>query len=610
MAHPLNPYYDDKLKSVIVALPGKPGVYQYFDTEGKILYVGKAKNLKKRVASYFTKDQNDSGKTRVLVKKIYDIKYIVVETELDALLLENNLIKKHQPRYNVMLKDDKTFPWICVKNEPFPRVFPTRNPVQDGSKYFGPYANVKMMNTLLDLVRKIFKLRTCKYNLSQENIQAGKFKVCLEYHIGNCKGPCEGLQDEQEYNESIRQIKKILRGDINGVIRRLREQMNKHAVKMEFEQAQVYKEKIEILEKYQSRSTVVNPAIRNADVVTYDQDEKVFYANYLRVINGAIVQSHTMEMKKKLDESPKELLELAITEFRQRFESDAKEVYLPEEVEMELPGVKFFIPQRGDKKSLIELSERNVKYYRKDKEKQKELVDPGRHTRRIMETMRKDLRMKQQPRHIECFDNSNMQGNFPVAAMVVFKDGKPEKKSYRHYNIKTVDGPDDYASMEEVVYRRYKRLRDEDMPLPQLIIIDGGKGQLSAAVKSLDKLALRGKIAIIGIAKRLEEIYFPGDSIPIYIDKRSESLKIIQRARDEAHRFGITHYRNRHKKTMKKSELSAIKGIGEKTAQKLLQKFKSVKKVKEASEEELIKAVGKQKAGIIRDYFNSANSGI
>ena len=604
MPHPLNPYYNDRLKAQISALPGKPGVYQYYDYEGKMIYVGKAKNLHKRVMSYFTKDQDNQGKTRVLVKKIYDISYIVVETELDALLLENNLIKKHQPRYNVLLKDDKTFPWICIKNEPFPRVFSTRNPVRDGSKYFGPYANVKMMNTLLELIRKTFKLRTCKYNLTKENIDNGKFKVCLEYHLGNCKGPCEGLQDEAEYNESIRQIKKILKGDITGVLKSLKEQMNHHAERMEFEQAQLYKEKIDTLEKYQSRSTVVNPSIKNAEVITYDEDENVFYANYLRIINGAIVQSHTIELKKKLEESPKELLTLAITEFRQRFESNAKEIYLPEPVDMDFLDVRIIVPQRGDKKRLIELSQRNVKYYKKDKEKQKELVDPKRHTKRIMEKMRKDLRMKEQPAHIECFDNSNMQGNYPVAAMVVFRNGKPEKRSYRHYNIKTVEGPDDYASMTEVVYRRYKRLLEEQKPLPQLIIIDGGKGQLNAAVKSLDKLNLRGKITIIGIAKRLEEIYFPGDSVPVYIDKRSETLKIIQRARDEAHRFGISHYRNKHKKTMAKSELSQIKGIGKKTEQQLLQHFKSISQIKKASAEELQDVAGKQKGEILYAHFH------
>ncbi|MCF8330839.1 MAG: excinuclease ABC subunit UvrC [Bacteroidales bacterium] len=604
MAGHLNPYYDQKLKPLIAALPDKPGVYQYIGTEGKIIYVGKAKNLRKRVASYFTKDQENTGKTRVLVKKIYDINYIVVDTELDALLLENNLIKKHQPRYNVMLKDDKTFPWICIKNERFPRVFSTRNPVKDGSVYFGPYANVKMMNTLLDLVRKIFKLRTCKYNLTRENIEQSKFRVCLEYHIGNCKGACEGLQSEQDYNESIRQIKKILKGDINGVLRRLKKQMNVHAENLEFEQAQVYKEKIETLEKYQSRSTVVNPSIKNADVVSFEEDEKTFCANYLRVINGAIVQSHTMELKKKLDEKTEELLAMAVTDFRQRFNSYAKEIILPTKIDVNFRDAKIIIPKRGDKKSLLDLSWRNVKYYRKNKDKQRQLVDPQRHTDRIMETMRRDLRMKEQPRHIECFDNSNMQGNYPVAAMAVFKDGKPEKKSYRHFNIKTVTGPDDYASMGEVIYRRYKRLKDESAPLPKLIIIDGGKGQLNAAVKSLEKINLRGKITVIGIAKRLEEIYFPGDSIPVYIDKKSESLKIIQRARDEAHRFGITHYRNRHKKSVSRTQLSDIKGIGKKTTDKLLGHFKSVKQIKNASKEELDKVIGHNKASIIYRYFH------
>ncbi|MFO8087037.1 MAG: excinuclease ABC subunit UvrC, partial [Bacteroidales bacterium] len=480
----------------------------------------------------------------------------------------------------------------------------TRNPVRDGSVYFGPYANVKMMNTLLDLVHKIFKLRTCKYNLTSENIKQGKFKVCLEYHIGNCKGPCEALQSEVEYLKSIQQVKNILKGDIRVVLKQLKLEMYAHAEKMEFEQAQLYKDKIDRLEKYQSRSTVVNVSIHNADVLSYEEEDKVFYANFLRVINGAIVQSHTLELKKKLEETPAELLVLAVTEFRQRFKSNANELILPESPGFDFPGLRVTVPKRGDKLALLELSRRNLRYYRKDKEKQQQLIDPERHTQRIMETMRKDLKMKHQPRHIECFDNSNMQGNYPVAAMVVFIDGKPYKKSYRHYNIKTVSGPDDYASMQEVVYRRYKRLLDESKPLPQLIIIDGGKGQLSAAVKSLDLLDLRNEIAIIGIAKRLEEIYFPHDPLPLYIDKRSESLKIIQRARDEAHRFGITHYRKRHKKTMSESSLSEIKGIGNKTIQILLAHFKSVDQIKKASQQNLAKHLGPKKAAIVYAHFH------
>ncbi len=597
-----NPHYE-KLEPIIRTLPNKPGVYQYFDEKGKIIYIGKAKSLKKRVSSYFNKEAGISGKTLVMVRKIFEIRHIVVNSELDALLLENNLIKKYLPRYNVNLKDDKTFPWICLKNEAFPRIFPTRNVINDGSEYFGPYASVKIMNTLLGLIRQLYPLRTCKLNLSEKNIAAGKFKVCLEYHLGNCKGPCEGLQDEADYNNTLGEIKQIIKGNISNVLTELKKLMQKHAGYLEFEKAQAVKEKIELLEKYQARSMVVNPKIDDVDVFSLISDKDSAYVNYLKVIGGAIVQAHTVEMKKKLDESPEELLALAIADFRQRFGSQSKEILLPFALDVAMDDIKLTVPKIGDKKHLVELSERNAKYYRLEKQKQAELTDPERHSRRILATMQKDLRMKEPPRHIECFDNSNMQGNYPVAAMVCFKDAKPSKKDYRHYNIKTVEGPNDFASMEEVIYRRYKRLMDEEQSLPQLIVVDGGKGQLSASVKSLEKLGLRGQITIIGIAKRLEELYFPDDPLPLHLDKKSESLRIIQQLRDEAHRFGITHYRKRHQKGTIKSELTQIDGIGEVLAQKLLTKFKSVKKIREASGEELEAVAGKAKGGVVFRYF-------
>ena len=594
----------ENIQTLLKTIPESPGVYQYFDKDEKLIYVGKAKSLKKRVSSYFTKDKYDSRKTAILVRKINDIKFIVVESELDALLLENNLIKEYQPRYNVLLKDDKTFPWICIKKEPYPRIFPTRRIVKDGSQYFGPYANVKMMHTLLELIRQLYPLRTCNLKLTQENIKAEKFKVCLKYHIGNCKGPCIGKQTEEDYETAIQHIKKIIKGNVREVREHLHALMNEYSEKLEFEQAQILKEKLDTLVKFQSRSTVVSPIVDDADVFSIVSDVKSAYVNYMKVIEGAIVQAHTIELKKKLEESDAELLEMAVIEISQRFDSDAKEYILPFRLELEIPGVKMTVPQRGDRSKLLKLSERNALTYKRDKDKQTEILDPERNVTRIMEQMQKDLRMKEQPRHIECFDNSNIQGAYPVAAMVCFRNGKPYKSDYRHFNIKTVEGPDDFASMEEVVYRRYKRMLEEGIPLPQLIVIDGGKGQLSSAVKSLDKLGLRGKITIIGIAKKLEEIYFPGDSVPLYIDKRSESLKIIQHARNEAHRFGITHHRNKRAKATVKSELTDIKGISYKSSQQLLWKFRSVKKVKEATEEELAEAVGKAKARVVFEHFH------
>lgn len=590
------------LKQIIKILPNKPGVYQYYNSDEVILYIGKAKNLKKRISSYFTKNQ--IGKTAILVKQIADIKTIVVGSEIEALLLENNLIKKYQPKYNIMLKDDKTYPWICIKNERFPRIFSTRNIVKDGSDYYGPYASVKMMNTVLGLIRELYTLRNCNYNLSEENVAADKFKVCLEYHIGNCKAPCIAAQSEEDYNNSITQIKSIIRGNINSVMKHLKPLMKEYSQNLEYEKAQLLKERIEVLEKYQSKSVVVSPTINDVDVFSIISDEKYGYVNYLKVINGAIIQGHTIELKKKLEETDDALLQIGIAELRQRFDSNSKEVIVPFKPEIEVENIRFLVPQRGDKKKLLELSERNAKYYRLERNKQKSNVSPTKHSDRILERMQKDLRMKEKPFHIECFDNSNIQGTNPVAACVVFKDAKPSKKDYRHFNIKTVEGPDDFASMTEVIYRRYKRLLDEKEPLPQLIIVDGGKGQLSASLKSIDKLGLRGKITIIGIAKKLEEIYFPGDSIPLYIDKKSESLKVIQYLRNEAHRFGITHHRNKRSKAAITSELDKIEGIGYKTAQQLLWKFKSVARIKKANLKELEAIISKKRAKVVFDYFN------
>ena len=593
----------EHLKETIQTLPSNPGIYQYYNKENTILYIGKAKNLKKRVSSYFTKNQ--SGKTAVLVKKIASIKTIIVDSEIEALLLENNLIKKYQPKYNIMLKDDKTYPWICIKNERFPRIFPTRNIVKDGSDYFGPYASAKMMNTVLTLVKELYPLRNCNYNLSKENIAANKFKVCLEYHIGNCKAPCIGEQTDEDYDISIAHIKSIVKGNINSVTKHLKPLMQSYAENLQFEKAQILKERIATLENYQSKSVVVSPTINDVDVFSIVTDEKYGYVNYLKVINGAIIQGHTIELKKKLDETDDALLQIGIAELRLRFDSSAKEVIVPFQPTLEDKAIRFLVPQRGDKKKLLELSERNAKYYRLERSKQKANISPTKHADRILDKMQKDLRMKVRPDHIECFDNSNIQGTNPVSACVVFKGAKPSKKDYRHFNIKTVEGPDDFASMTEVIYRRYKRLLDENQPLPQLIIIDGGKGQLSASLKSIDKLGLRGKITIVGIAKRLEEIYFPGDPVPLYIDKKSESLKVIQYLRNEAHRFSITHHRNKRSKGAITSELDKIEGIGTKTAQQLLWKFKSVARIKKATISELDQIISKKRAKVVFDFFNN-----
>jgi len=594
---------EEMLKRIVSLLPGKPGIYQFLDVSGTIIYIGKAKNLKKRVSSYFTGTQ--SGKTRVMVSKISQIRHIVVDNESDALLLENNLIKKHQPRYNILLKDDKTFPWICIKKEPFPRVFSTRNTIKDGSSYFGPYTSVLMVKTLLELIRHLYKLRTCTYNLTEENISAGKFRVCLEYHLGNCKGPCEGLQAEDDYQESIVQIREILKGNISSVMDHLRKLMKGYSDEQRFEEAQTIKEKLDILSGFRSKSTVVSNMIRNVDVFGFAREEDNAYVNYLKIVEGAVVQAFTIEMKIRADEDEKTILGFAITEIRQRLSSDSKEIIIPFRPDIMLEKVKYTIPRAGEKLKLLELAERNAVYYKLEQKKKKMEHSPQVRTGRNLERMKNDLHMPDLPVHIECFDNSNIMGTNPVAACVVFKNARPSKSDYRHFNIKTVSGPNDFSSMEEIVYRRYKRMLDEKQGLPQLIVIDGGKGQLSSAVKSLERLRLRQKITIIGIAKKLEEIYFPGDSVPIYLDKNSISLKIIQQLRDEAHRFGITFHRDKRSAEMLRSDLDRIKGIGEKTKEALLRHFGTVEKIRTAGYDQLEKVIGKAKAAIITEYFRN-----
>ena len=577
----------------IKTLPESPGVYQYFDAKGTIIYIGKAKNIKKRVNSYFTK-QHLNHRTRMLVKNIVKVEHIVVATEMDALLLENNLIKKYQPKYNVMLKDDKSYPWICIKKEPFPRVFPTRKIIRDGSEYFGPYTSMKTVRTLLDLIKGVFPLRTCNYDLRQEKIEADKYKLCLEYHLGNCLGPCVGNVPFDQYESNIQSIRSIIKGNFKASLQQFKSQMEAHAAALEFEAAQKIKDKIEILQNYQAKSTIVNPKISDVDVFTVISDESYGYVNFLQISYGAVIRSHTLEIKKRMEESDAELLRLAAIEIRQRFHSQSKVIFSSHELNVG-ENIQVLQPQIGDKRKLVELSLRNAKYFRMERFKQMKIVDPDRHEKRLMGQMKSDLRLSTEPIHIECFDNSNIQGTNPVAACVVFKNGKPSKKDYRHFNIKTVTGPDDFASMEEVVHRRYRRLLEEGEPLPQLIVIDGGKGQLSSALKSLDVLGLRGKIAIIGIAKRLEELYFPEDPIPLYLDKKSETLKIIQQLRNEAHRFGISFHRNRRSKGALHSELDQIPGIGPKTKEQLLKKFKSLKRIKEAPEEALVALLGPNK---------------
>ena len=587
----------------VYSLPDKPGVYQFYNTSGEVIYVGKAKNLKKRVASYFNKGRYESHRLAILVSRIADIQFIVVESESDALLLENNLIKKYQPRYNVQLKDDKTFPWICIKNEPFPRVFSTRNVVKDGSIYFGPYTSANMVRVLLDLVRKLYPLRTCGYNLTPENIEKGKFKECLEYHIGNCRAPCIGLQTKEEYDRSIEHIKRILKGDIQEVISYMSEMMHDYARDHQFEEAQAMKEKIQMLEKYKSRSTVVNTRIHNVDVFSMMEKGKTMYVNYLKVVSGRIVQSHTMELKRKLDEAPVDLMPMVITDIRQRLDSHSREIIVPFNLDFPSDGVKTTVPQKGDKKKLLDLSERNLKYYHYEKEKRNEKIKARFSRDEKLEELKKDLRMEQLPRHIECFDNSNIQGSYPVAACVVFRNAKPARSEYRHFNIKSVEGPDDYASMREVVFRRYRRLINNGDELPQLIVIDGGKGQLSAAVSSLQELGIQDRVSIIGIAKRLEEIFFPKDPVPLYLDKKGTSLKIIQHLRDEAHRFGIEFHRTKRSQSFTVNALESIKGIGPQTAQKLLEKYGSVAEVRKLDFQTLEQEVGRSKAQILHKHF-------
>ncbi len=591
------------LQEKIKLLPTKPGVYQFKDSESKIIYIGKARSLKNRVSSYFNKNGGHTGKTRLMVKRIADVQVIVVATELDALLLENNLIKEYQPRYNVNLKDDKTYPWLCIKKERFPRIFSTRNKLQDGSEYFGPYASVKVMNTLLGLIRQLYGIRTCNYDLSEANISKGKFKVCLEYHIGNCLGPCEGLQTNDDYTAQIDDIRLIIKGNISSVIRTLKERMQAFASKLEFEKAQSLKEKIDILQKYQSKSAIVNSAIDNVDVFSVVSDQAAAYVNFMRVVDGAVIQSNTIPIRKRLDESDQEMLEMGIAEVLNQYGSLAHEIIVPS-IPLTHFGIhKFSVPQRGDKFKLLELSLRNARYNMLEKQKQVRFTDPESHTKRVLEQMKKDLRLTEVPAHIEGFDNSNLLGTNAVSACVVFKNAKPSKREYRHFNIKTVEGPDDFASIAEVVLRRYTRLLKEREPLPQLIVIDGGKGQLSAAIESLETLGLRGKIAIIGIAKRLEEVYFPGDSVPLYIDKKSETLKVLQNIRNEAHRFGITHHRDKRSKNTIKTELTSIPGIGQASAALLLRELKSTKGVKNATPEELEKLLGKKKAASLQLWF-------
>ena len=591
-----------ELELQLKTLPSEPGVYRYYDKKGEILYVGKAKNLKNRVLSYFNKSQI-GYKTRMMVSKIVRLETTVVNSEYDALLLENNLIKEYQPFYNILLKDDKSYPWICIKKEPFPRIFLTRNVIKDGSEYYGPYAKVKQAKTLIEVIKNIYKLRTCSLNLAPEKIKEGKYKVCLEYHIKNCAGPCEGLETEEEYAQKLNAIRGIIKGEFKAAREYLEAEMYNYAAKLEFENAQQSKEKLQILENYQTHTTIVSSNINDVDVFGIISDEAAAYVNYFKIKNGSIIQSYTTEIKKMLDETDEEILEEALIEIRNKFNSTSTEIFLPFHLNIEIPHVKLIVPKLGDKKRIVELSEKNAMEYRVEKLKQVQIVDPERHTNRIMAEMKKLLRLPEEPRHIEGFDNSNIQGINPVSACVVFKDGKPSKADYRIFHVKTVEGPNDFATMEEVIYRRYSRLLDEGEPLPQLILIDGGKGQLSSAVKSLKLLGLYGKISIIGIAKRLEEIFFPEDPVPLYLDKKSETLKVLQRVRDESHRFGVKHHRTRRKNSTIKSELEEIPGVGEKTIQQLLSKLKSVKRIKEASLETLEEILGKSKAKAVWEHF-------
>ncbi len=587
----------ENLKTIISNLPELPGVYKYFDENNDIIYVGKAKNIKKRVSSYFVK-RHDNNKTNVLVSKIRNIQYTVVDTEFDALLLENTLIKENQPRYNINLKDDKSYPLIRITKEHFPKVYPMRNPVKDGSEYFGPYANGKMMNTLLELVRKLYPTRNCNLNLSPKNISEGKFKVCLEYQIGNCKGPCQNFQSEEDYNQTIANIRHILKGNLGEVRRHLKSCIDDSVARLAFEEAQDYKLKLEQLESYQSKSTVVNTKINQVDVFGIVCSNTSAFVNYLRVVDGMIIHSQNLEIKKKIDESEQELLLTAIAQFKNDNHWENIEFIVPFDLDIET-DIQITVPVAGDKKKLLELSMKNAFYLKQERQIAAEKLDPSLKVDRLLSVMQKDLRLNQLPRHIECFDNSNIQGTNPVSACVVFKNGKPSKADYRHFNVKTVEGPNDFATMHEVISRRYSRMLNENTPLPDLIVVDGGKGQLSSAVDALKELGIYGKVPIIGIAKRLEELYYPNDPLPLYLDKKSETLKVIQQMRDEAHRFGITHHRNRRSKGFAITTLTEIEGVGDKTADVLLKHFKSVKKIKEASQEQLQEVVGPNLSEII-----------
>jgi len=593
--------YREALKKI----PHRPGVYQYYDKQGVLIYIGKAKDLKNRVSSYFVKDEYlHNAKTRVLVRKINKISFTIVDTETDAWLLENSLIKKHQPRYNVMLKDDKTYPWIVIKNERFPRIFWTRKIIKDGSKYFGPYASVGMMHAILGVIKELFPLRNCNLPLTAHNIEHGKFRVCLEYQIGNCKGPCQAYQTVEDYDQNIESIKDILNGKTGIVFRQLKSNLDRAIADLNFEEAHLLKHKLELLSNYQSKSTIVSNTISDIDVFSIASEENYAFVNFLKVMNGTVIQTQTIELKKRLDESDEELLSLAVQELRTRFNSTSKEIIVPFSLDIESPNFKQTIPQLGDKKKLLELSQKNVSFFKRERLDQYEKLNPEIKVDRLLSKVKEDLRLNVIPKHIECFDNSNFQGKYPVSAIVVFKDAKPSKKDYRHFNVKTVEGPNDFATMEEAVYRRYKRMLEEEKPLPQLIIIDGGKGQLSAALKSLKKLGIETQVTVIGIAKRLEELYYPGDQYPLYLDKRSETLKVIQHLRDEAHRFGITFHRNQRSRKTFQTELEQIPSIGKTSAERLLLTFKSVKKIKEASKEQLMQVVNMKQAEAVLSYFN------
>jgi len=594
---------DSHLSSIIASIPEKPGCYLYLDENDTIIYVGKAKNLKRRVGSYFNKTV-DNPKTRIMVRKIRNIRYLIVKTEQDAFLLENSLIKQHKPRYNILLKDDKTYPWIAVKNEPFPRVFLTRRKLADHSHYYGPYTAVMNVKRLLRLLATIYPIRNCNYSLTPENIENRKIRVCLQYHIKRCLAPCIGKQSKDDYDSNIRAIEEILKGNVGEVKRQIYERMMQYSEQLRYEEAAWLKERYDILDNYSTQSLIASPSVDNVDVLSYDEDGQSVFINYLHVAKGSIVQGYTIEYKVQIDEPREEIFGMGIIELRNRFESEAQEIIVPFMPDIELNNVVFTIPKRGDRKHLLDLSEKNARQYRLDRLKQAEKLNPQQRATRILKTLQNDLHLTEMPVHIECFDNSNIQGANPVSSCVVFKMAKPSKRDYRHFNIKTVVGPDDFGSMKETLTRRYSRLMEEKQPLPQLIVIDGGKGQLSASVEALKSLGLYGSIAVIGIAKRLEEIYFPEDPVPLYLDKNSESLKLIQQLRDEAHRFGITFHRLKRSKQQIASELDGVKGIGNTLKDRLLKHFKSVKKIREADEKEIAEIIGEKKAKVLLDVLN------